>query len=203
MSVDDTITHWITHLKQGDDDAAEKLWARYFHRLVGLARTRLRGAPRRAADEEDVALSAFHSLCRGAERDRFPNLHDRDSLWPLLVVLTVRKACNLVTHEQRLKRGGGHVRSEEELHAMSDESAGLDRFLSEDPDPAALAMLNEQCQILLEQLDADQRAIAMARLEGRTVKEIAAQLGCGLRTVERRLKLIRLIWQDRFDRPVD
>jgi len=62
-----------------------KLWERYFRRLVGLARKKLRAAPRRAADEEDVALSAFDSFCRGAKLDRFPQLHDRLDVWQLLV----------------------------------------------------------------------------------------------------------------------
>ena len=33
------------------------------------------------ADEEDVALSAFDSLCRGAVEGRFPRLDDRNDLW--------------------------------------------------------------------------------------------------------------------------
>ena len=60
-----SVTHWINQLKAGDPDAAQKLWERYFRRLVSLARKK-----RRAADEEDVALSAFDSFCRGAEQDR-------------------------------------------------------------------------------------------------------------------------------------
>src|SRR4029077_13220808 len=73
MSSDGSITHLITRLKEGDRAAAEGLWRAYFHRLVGLARTRLRGATR-LADEEDVALSAFDSFCRGVDRGRFPAL---------------------------------------------------------------------------------------------------------------------------------
>src|SRR5262249_44003183 len=78
----------------------------YFRRLVGLARKKLRAAPRRAADEEDVALSAFDSFCRGAEQDRFPQLHDRLDLWQLLVLLTARKAVDLAQPERRQNRGG-------------------------------------------------------------------------------------------------
>ena len=39
------------------------------------------------AEPEDVALSAFNSLCRGLENGRFPKLQDRDDLWRLLVVI--------------------------------------------------------------------------------------------------------------------
>src|SRR3982751_1385339 len=101
MSSEGSITHCIARLKAGDRAAAQPLWEGYCHRLVGLARVRLRAAPRRAADEEDVALSAFDSFCRRAERGQFPRLADRDDLWQLLVVITVRKAANLMHHEGR------------------------------------------------------------------------------------------------------
>jgi DNA-directed RNA polymerase specialized sigma24 family protein len=106
MSSDGSITHWLGRLQAGDPAAAQPLWERYFHRLIGLARHRLRNARRLVADEEDVALSAFDSFCRHAERGRFPGLLDRESLWRLLVVVTARKAANLVRDEGRQKRGG-------------------------------------------------------------------------------------------------
>src|SRR5205085_5062686 len=95
MSGDETVTYWLGQFQAGDRAAAQRLWERYFRRLVGLARKRLEGAPRQAADEEDVALSAFDSFCRGAERGRFPRLEDRNDLWRVLVTLTVRKAHHL------------------------------------------------------------------------------------------------------------
>ncbi len=79
------VTHWIAQLREGDQVAAQQLWEGYFRRLVGLARGKLQGLPRRAADEEDVALSAFASFCRGVECGRFPQRADRDDLWRLLV----------------------------------------------------------------------------------------------------------------------
>ena len=67
LSPSHSITRCIDMLKRGDRAAAEALWDSYIHRLVALARARLGGMPRRAADEEDVALSAFDSFCRRAE----------------------------------------------------------------------------------------------------------------------------------------
>jgi DNA-directed RNA polymerase specialized sigma24 family protein len=106
MTPTGSITRWIGHAKDGDEAAVEKLWQRYFQGMVELARQRLRSAPRRAADEEDVALSAFHSFCLGARNGRFPRLTDRDSLWPLLVAITAHKAVDLIRRNNRQKRGG-------------------------------------------------------------------------------------------------
>jgi hypothetical protein len=71
--------------------------------LSPLPIKKLLGAPRGMADEEDVALSAFDSFCRGAEQGRFPQLSDRDDLWRLLFVITERKAIDLVNHEKAQK----------------------------------------------------------------------------------------------------
>src|SRR5262245_51966189 len=99
MSSAGSVTGWLGDLQAGSPEAAQQLWQRYYGRLVGLARLKLRGAARRLADEEDIALSAFDSFCRGAEQGRFPRLDDRDNLWHLLVTLTSRKATNLLRHE--------------------------------------------------------------------------------------------------------
>src|SRR5215831_20563972 len=106
MTAEGSITGWLGRLRTGDRAAVQQLWERYFQRLVQLARQHLHGAPRRVADEEDVALSAFDSFCRNLEQDRWPQLLDRDNLWRLLVVITARKAQHLLRDERRQKRGG-------------------------------------------------------------------------------------------------
>jgi len=109
MPAPGSVTAWIEQLKAGDAAAAATLWQGYFRRLVGLARQRLGAAPRGVADEEDVALSAFDSFCRAAAQGRLPHLDDRDDLWQVLMMLTARKAINLIERECSQKRGGGHV----------------------------------------------------------------------------------------------
>ena len=58
------------------------------------------------ADEEDVALSAFKSFCRGTRDGRFPHLQEHEDPWPLLLALTTHKAIDLLRYERRVKRGG-------------------------------------------------------------------------------------------------
>jgi DNA-directed RNA polymerase specialized sigma24 family protein len=192
-----SVTHWIGRLKAGDHAAAQRLWEGYFRRLVGLARARLQGTPRGAADEEDVALSAFDSFCRGAERGQFPQLVDRHDLWQLLVLLTARKAVQLRRHERRQKRGGGRVLGEADLggaDASGDEPA-LAQIVGPEPTPAFAALVAEECQRLLGLLDDGRlRELALRKMEGYTNEEIAHNLGCGLRSVERKLGRIRTLW---------
>jgi DNA-directed RNA polymerase specialized sigma24 family protein len=184
-----SVTDWIAGLKAGDEDAAQKLWENYFRRLVGLARRKLRGAPRRVADEEDVALSAFASFCRGARQGRFPRLCDRNNLWPLLLKITARKAVDWIEHERCQKRGGGAVRGESALAGSPDEVIGPG------PTPAFAAEAAEECRRLLGLLtDPELRSVAVWKLEGYTNAEIAARLGCVTGTVERKLRVIRTVW---------
>src|SRR5207244_2570885 len=99
-----SVTLWIGRLQNGDREALQKIWERFFRRLVGLARAKLGRVPRTAADEEDVALSAFDSFFWAAERGRFPKLGDRNDLWTVLMLITTRKACDFIEYEQRAKR---------------------------------------------------------------------------------------------------
>jgi DNA-directed RNA polymerase specialized sigma24 family protein len=197
MTSTGSVTHWLQLLKAGDQAAAQPLWEGYFRRLVGLARQRLLGTPRRAADEEDVALSAFDSFCRGAERGQFPKLNDRDDLWQLLVLITARKVCRLTEQERAQKRGGGKVLCETDLAGSEAESMlGLARVLGQEPSPEFAAEVAEECRRLLDRLgDAELRSIALWKMEGYSVEEIAGRLGCVPRTVERRLRVIRGRWE--------
>ena len=193
-----SVTEWIGDLKAGDDgESARRLWERYFTRLARLAHAHLRAAPRGPADGEDVALSAFDSFCRGAAAGRFPRLDDRDDLWALLVTITARKAAEQVRRERRQKRGGGRVRSEQELGGADWEAGGgLDEVVGSEPTPELATMMAEQYLRLLGRLgDETLRRIAAWKLEGYSNDEIAARLGCGQRTVERKIGVIRSRWR--------
>lgn len=195
----DSITHWIGGLKTGDQEAAQRLWNHYFQSLVQLVRKKLPAHGRRAFDEEDVALSAFKSFCAGVSEDRFPDLDARENLWALLVVIAARKAQAYLEHEHRLKRGGGQVAGESIfLRPQADSGVvGLDALASEEPSPAFAAQMQEECERLLDALGDDTlRAIALLKMQGYTIDEIAERSGCTKRAVQRRLEIIRRTWRE-------
>src|SRR5262249_18029973 len=143
MSTEGSITCWIGKLKTGDALAAQRLWEIYFARLVKLARRRLALAPRRAAAEEAVARSAFHSLSQGAQEGRSSPLADRANLWSLLVAITTHKCVDLIRRENRQKRGG-----------VADALPSFDELISREPTPEFLAEVADQLDCLLALLDA-------------------------------------------------
>ncbi len=198
MSGEGSVTYWFEQVRKADSLAARAIWERYFPQLVRLARDKLHDSPRRAADEEDVASSVMESLFRAAEQGRLPDLADRDDLWRLLLKMTARKVVDLRRHEARQCRGGGRVRGESAFVAAgsADDAPGLAEVIGDGPTPEFALMMIEQYQRLLAELnDADLEALATAKLEGYTNEEIAGQLGCSVRTVERRLHLIRRKWE--------
>lgn len=177
-----SITLWLDQLKAGNPQAAQPLWERYYERLVLFARARLRTTPRAMADEEDVALSAFDTFCRGVAQGRFPRLDDRDDLWKILVVLTARKAAALRDHETAQKRSP----------AQGIAPVDWEEVVGSEPTPEFAAEIVEECHRLLDRLgEPTLRQVALHKMEGWNNEEIARELGCAPRTVERKLRIIR------------
>lgn len=211
-----TVTRLIQNLKDGESQAAQRLWELYFRRMVGMAREKLNGMPKRMADEEDVALSAFHSFCQGAEGGRFTQLVDRENLWPLLVSITAHKAVDLIRYHNRQKRGGtGHASTESSVDGgLKNDDSQTDsnkvrsgsstlefaEIISQEPTPEFAAQIADEFQSLLTRLeDETLQSVALWKLEGFTNDEIAEKLECVPRTVERKLQLIRTLWQRSID----
>jgi DNA-directed RNA polymerase specialized sigma24 family protein len=195
MQPEGSITHCVSLLRHGDGDAVRVLWERYYPRLVRLARDKLTAAARRVGDEEDVALSAMDRFCRAAQEGRYPELADRDGLWRLLLRITTRCALDRARRERAQRRGGGVGPARGMPAAATVES--LSALSADEPSPEFAAEMAEACRGLLERLpDADLRTLAVAKLEGYGNQEAAELLGCSLRTVERRLQLIRHLWRE-------
>ena len=195
MPSDDSVSLWIGRIKQGDEAAAQSIWERFFPDLVAVARNRLAGAPCVVADEEDVVLSAMKSFFKAAERGRFPRLLDGDGLWRLLSEMTRRKAVDQIRRVLAERHGGGRVQQMSQLGDQHSNDQLPNHVLDQSPTPELASILEDNCRRLLSQLDPDLQLLALAKLQGYTNEEVAAQLGWRLRTVERRMRMIRKLWE--------
>jgi hypothetical protein len=70
-----------------------------------------KGAPRRVADEEDVALSAFRSFCLGAQAGRFSKLVDAGESVAPADGDHGQQIVDLIRENNRQKRGGSGRRA--------------------------------------------------------------------------------------------
>lgn len=194
MQPDHSLAGILDGVRQGKPQAVQQLWERYYDRLVRLARKHLPEKMRRVSDEEDAALSAFHSFCEGAAQNRFPELAESDDLWKLLAIITRRKAKDHRNKQKAVKRGGGKVSGESVFQNTRDGSSapGIDqKAVDRQPAPELALGMAETIERLSDNV---LRHIACAKLEGYTNDEIARQLGVVVRTVERKLERIRSLW---------
>ena len=194
-----SITQWIQRLQQGDLSAVQHLWNRYATQLTDLARQRLAHAPKGIADEDDIAQCVFSSLCRGAEAGRFNDLKSRDDLWWLLLAIAKRKTVDHIRREAAKKRSQKRTFNESELSTPGTPTTllKLDSLIADEPTPDFIVMLEEQTRRLMGLLRDDRlRAVALSRIEGYSVAEIAAQFAVSRRSVERKLQLIRAAWAE-------
>ncbi|MFW6171912.1 MAG: ECF-type sigma factor [Planctomycetota bacterium] len=190
------ITDMVPRMREGDDEAADVLWQEFFSRLVGYARRKLDGLSRAATGEEDVALSAMFSFCRGMEEGRFDKVEDREGLWKLLVTITARKACATRRKAYAAKRDARQTQHEGSIlwfESWEESGGGLDQ-LAVAPSEEMADQVVDNCHRLLDCLDEKSRQVALWTLEGYSTSEIAAKLGCVRRTVERKLERIREKW---------
>src|SRR5262249_53814596 len=129
-----------------------------------------------------LALRAFYSVyCRLRDAERPLQLTDRDDLWRLLATRTICRAIDLIRH---------HGRSEVAVEY------NLEQLLTREPTPEEAAATADECRRLLDLLqEPELRQIALWKVEGYTTEEIAARLDCVPRTVERKLRRIRLLWK--------
>jgi len=93
---------------------------------------------------------------------------------------------NAERDERREKRGG--------LVDFADPGI-LNKIAGEEPTPEFAALVADESRRLFEKLADDSlREVVRLRLEGYSNDEIAKALDCGLRTVERKLAVIRKRW---------
>jgi RNA polymerase sigma factor (sigma-70 family) len=196
MSMTGSVTNWIEKLKGGEVEALGKLHARYWPQLVGLARSRLKGVHGPIANEEDLAQEAFWSFYAALKAGRVPRLQNRHHLLAILSHIIACRAVNQMEYElSAQKRGGGKVHNESAHWVSGERRHALELATSAEKTPLEQAILNDCYRHFVSSLPEHLRDFAELHLAGCTHKEIAKQLGCVERTVERKLAMIFKKWQ--------
>lgn len=183
------VTQWLNQARDADQAAFHQLWDRYFTVLSGFARNRIAKGNRREYDEEDAALSAFNSFFRGIKEDRFPILDDRDDLWKVLVTIATRKIRARRRKQSARKRSEVGTVGESDLSGGDgDEAVRLDQVFAERPTEEYLATMRLDLDTLLGKNDDPVIGqMIVMKLEGFTNEEIAKELSCSTRHVERKM----------------
>ena len=195
-----SVTARLHRLADGDNEAEAWLVDRYFERICSLAKQQLGASPRGAHDEEDVALTVMRNFLEAAKAGTFQRLKNRDDLDQILAMLTRRKAIDYyrkATRRQKYEVGESF---------FGDGAATFAVVAGFEPPRDLIDEMAESIRqlfqgIAYENLKLEQ--IAIRRLKGFSVSEIATELNLLPNTVYRRLHLIRDRWRQSIDETLD
>ncbi len=195
---DSDLQQFLVAIANEDDQAISQFWDAHFDRLAALARQKMSRSVSRIADGEDIALSVLNSFFTGVTQQRFRNLDSKNKIWNLLSSMVLFRVAKRYRHEKAQKRGGGQVRGESVFVNDADRNPGLANVahsVSRSSSPLLDVEFLDTCERFFDALpDEKTRNVARLMLEGYTMDDVAEELGCVRRTVERKLQQIREIW---------
>jgi len=195
-----SVSTLISQLKSGDEDSVRVLWNRYSEALIRAAQKTLGGQSPAKIDPEALAQSVFFAVYRGAINEQFDCLNDRTGFWTLVLAITKHKAIDLIRKETSQKRGGGASRQGEQARSEG-APAYIETLPSRSPSPEIETDVDDLFEHLKNLLDVEDPSgilaqVAVSRIAGHSVTEIAAAMERTERTVERKLERIRAVWTE-------
>ena len=182
-----SISQLIPQAKDGDQTALGELHQRYWPSLVERARWKLGDAPLRDVDEEDIAQAAFVGFFHTVRAGRIPDLENRHQLLALLTHIVACKALNEMRRARSVKRGEGQPQSASPLEMLVTDAV---------TSPLQQAILNDCYEFYVSRLPERLRTFGELHVAGLTNKEIAHEMDCAERTVNRKLALLRTRWRE-------
>ncbi len=170
-SPEDDATRLYVRATGGDAGAVDDLIAAYLPRLRAFVRSRLDAELRRRESDSDVVQSVCRELL--AERGAF---HYRGETQFRGWLFTA--AANKVREKARLH---GRAKRDFRREATNTEERALEGVPGDRTSPSHAALAHERVEILeaaLDRLsDADREVIALARLAGLPIEEVASRVG--------------------------
>src|SRR5262249_15058307 len=160
-AMSNSFPEFLARLQSQDDAAAQELFVRFAHQLIGLAQRHIGAGLRHKVDPEDVVQSAYKSFFfrYGAGNLDVVNWN---SLWGLLTLITVRKCAERAAYHRAECRDAAR---EVSLPPGNEATPWLDP-LGREPTPLEAAVLSETIDQLLSDLDEEERPILELSLLG-------------------------------------
>src|SRR5262249_45425736 len=128
MPPTDSFRGLVAQLSAGDDAAATEVFNRFARRIIGLARQQLHATVGSKVDTEDLLQSVFRSFFNRQREGHFA-IENWDSLWGILMVMTLRKCRRRIQYY----RAGRRDAQRETRWDPEVEAEGEAGFLASDP----------------------------------------------------------------------
>ena len=185
MNTSDAVPELVRRWREGDQEAAARLYGRYARQLLRLAEQHLSRKLSGRMDGEDVVQSVFRTFFRRSAGGEF-RIGSSDQIWKLLVKITLMKARARGRYHSAQKRA---VAAEAAGLAAAD--AWLPEALARDPDPAEAVAFVDQGEALMKDLPPLYGRVLELRLQGQTPTQVARGLNVSRQTVYRALNLLQ------------
>jgi len=166
--------------KDGDDDAALRLYLKYSERLLRSTERNMSDALSSRLDPEDVVQSVFRTFFRRTSEGQY-QVPEGEELWKLLLVMSLNKVRSVGKFHRAAKR---NICSSSSLAA--DDAIGL-----QSRDEFSRAILELSINEIISELPESARRIIALRIEGFEVAQISEMTSRAKRTVERVLQNFR------------
>jgi len=178
----------LRRFRRGEEDAATALYRRYAFRLKRLAEKKTDAKMASRIDPEGIVQSVFRTFFRRVSKGQY-EVGDGDSLWNLLLVISLNKLKKEVTKQKTAKRDISKTLALEESDQRANDS-------SEDQ---AFWILKMTIEDVLQDLGESERKIVELRIAGHDINHIATETNRAKRSVERILQSFRGKLQEAID----
>ena len=168
----------IVKVRDGDEQAASKLYQRYAQRVFGLVECNLGDRLRASTETEDVVQSVFKSIFRGVKSGHY-DAPPSETLWNLIAVIALRKLRRRARYFSAQRRDG------ECTVAMIDPDEQIAS------DSSSLSHLELCIDETLQSFRHIDREILNLRIQGHSIQEISEKTTKSRRSVERSLQRTR------------
>jgi RNA polymerase sigma-70 factor (ECF subfamily) len=175
------MTSWLARFLSRTPGFEQEVVERFTQRLLRLARAKLPQRVRQRVDPEDIVQSVYRSFFKRLKQGQFAFEESHD-VWRLLAAMTYNKVCNARKFHERQRRD---VRREQPLGESQLPGEVADAAALEKPQAEDVQILYDSLQRLLQALPDNYRTIAVLRLEGNSIEQIAQQVKRSRRTVLR------------------
>ena len=197
-----SVTRFLPGVRSGRREAVVAISERLRPRVERVVARQLRGL--RGADPEGVASSVFLYFWKAADRGDFreEDFAESRELWAYLMRVAKHKVRDHARYAKSQKRDVRITRAEDSVWRRTAEEGGhgFETVPAAGPTPAERAASAEVLTNFLANLPDDAlRDVAVLRMEGYSVEEIARMARVSPRTVKRKLRRLRDHWLDADD----
>jgi len=172
--------HLLDRFQHGDQDAATSIYVRYVRRLLALVRAESSQALAMRVEADDIVQSVFRTFFRRAIQGEY-DVPEGDELWKLFLVIAVNKIRSTAAFHHAAKRDIRRTVG----------ATTADQFGGRTAEEEASRTLKLVVDELLAKLPTTHQQIIRLRIDGCDVNEIAVQMKCSKRSVERVLQGFR------------